>query len=70
LAAALRAGQPAVIGRVEGGRLMIDLRSVVPRQDMQIAAAFEALAKDGAVKPTGEDPVTDPVTAGDLPVID
>jgi L-seryl-tRNA(Ser) seleniumtransferase len=70
LATALRAGHPAVIGRVEGGRLLMDLRSVVPRQDMQIAAAFEALAKDGAIKQKGEDPVTEAATAGDLPAVD
>lgn len=60
LAASLRAGHPAVVGRLEAGRLLIDLRSVVPRQDMQIAAAFEALAKDGAAKQKGETPLAEP----------
>ena len=44
LAAALRAGTPAVIGRIVNDRLRIDLRSVFPRQDIQIAAAFGVLA--------------------------
>jgi L-seryl-tRNA(Ser) seleniumtransferase len=43
LAAALRTGTPAVVGRIQGGKLLLDLRSVQPRDDMQIVVALEAL---------------------------
>ena len=43
LAAALRSGNPAVVGRVHEGNLLLDLRSVQPRDDMQLVAAVEAL---------------------------
>jgi len=43
LAAALRAGTPAVVGRVQQDRLLLDLRSVMPRQDQALVAAFAAL---------------------------
>ncbi len=33
LARSLRLGQPAVVGRIEGGRLLLDLRTVLPGQD-------------------------------------
>ncbi len=39
LAAPLRAGDPAVVGRVEGGRLWLDLVAVEPEQDDGLAAA-------------------------------
>ncbi len=35
----LRTGTPAVVGRVQKGKLLIDLRSVPPRQDEQIVHA-------------------------------
>jgi L-seryl-tRNA(Ser) seleniumtransferase len=44
LAAALAASTTPVVGRLEAGRLLLDLRSVAPREDLQLAAAFEALA--------------------------
>lgn len=43
LAATLRLGTPAVVGRVQQHRLLLDLRSVLPRQDTQLVAALEAL---------------------------
>ena len=43
LAARLRSGAPAVVGRVAGDRLLLNLRSVPPRQDMHLVAAVEAL---------------------------
>jgi L-seryl-tRNA(Ser) seleniumtransferase len=43
LAARLRAGDPPVVGRVSGGRLILDLRAVEPDQDEVIAAAVERL---------------------------
>jgi L-seryl-tRNA(Ser) seleniumtransferase len=39
LAAGLRAQDPAVLGRVKDGRLLLDLRTVDPDQDWQLAAA-------------------------------
>ena len=36
----LRTGTPAVVGRVQKGQLLIDLRSVPPRQDAQIVLAI------------------------------
>lgn len=42
LARRLRMGQPSVFGRIQQDRLLIDLRSVFPRQDLQIVAALQA----------------------------
>ncbi len=41
-AAALRAGNPPVVGRVEGGRCLLDLRTVAPDDDELLAAAVRA----------------------------
>jgi len=43
LAAGLRLGTPAVVGRVQNDRLLLDLRSVLPRQDMELVEAVAAL---------------------------
>ena len=43
LAAALRTGMPAIVGRIQDGRLLFDLRSVQPRDDTGLVAAVEAL---------------------------
>ncbi|MEE9602257.1 MAG: L-seryl-tRNA(Sec) selenium transferase [Thermoguttaceae bacterium] len=43
LAASLRCGKQAVIGRVQEDRLLLDMRSVLPRQDMHIVEAVETL---------------------------
>lgn len=43
LATRLRGGTPAVVGRILHDRLHLDLRSVMPRQDMELVAAIEAL---------------------------
>ena len=56
LAAGLRSGaavrrgdRPAVIGRIEGGRLLLDLRTVAPADDERVAeAVLAAAAGDGA----------------------
>jgi|SRR5579875_320223 L-seryl-tRNA(Ser) seleniumtransferase len=60
LAAPLRWGEPvrrgevpAVVGRVERGRLLLDLRSVDPDDDERLVAAV--LAAAGASRPAGED---------------
>jgi L-seryl-tRNA(Ser) seleniumtransferase len=41
-ASALRAGNPAVVGKIHQGKVLFDLRSVQPRDDMQLVAAVEA----------------------------
>jgi L-seryl-tRNA(Ser) seleniumtransferase len=75
LAKALRTGTPAVVGRVKEDRLLLDLRSVPPRQDRLLVAAVEAVAptkRDD--KPAGEateDVATDGATgevAEDAPI--
>ncbi|MEX0678866.1 MAG: L-seryl-tRNA(Sec) selenium transferase [Pirellulales bacterium] len=46
LARRLRAATPPVVARLQGGRLMIDLRAVLPRQDESLVAALaEAIGK-------------------------
>ncbi|MEU8801333.1 L-seryl-tRNA(Sec) selenium transferase [Spirillospora sp. NPDC048819] len=44
-AARLRRGTPAVMGRVEDGRCLLDLRSVPPGQDGELAGAVRAAAR-------------------------
>ena len=39
--AALRNGEPPVIGRIEDGRVVLDLRTVDPVQDGDLAEAVE-----------------------------
>lgn len=41
-AAALRLGSPPVVGRLEGGRCLLDLRTVTPEDDELVAAAVRA----------------------------
>jgi L-seryl-tRNA(Ser) seleniumtransferase len=53
LAAALRAGTPPVIGRIDHERVLVDLRTVEPhRDDELIAAVRRALERVGAPTPT------------------
>jgi L-seryl-tRNA(Ser) seleniumtransferase len=47
LAVPLRHGEPAVVGRLEAGRLLLDVRSVSPADDDRLVAAI--LAARGAV---------------------
>jgi L-seryl-tRNA(Ser) seleniumtransferase len=56
LAARLRGGTLPVIGRVEGERVVLDLRSVPPRDDLALVAAIEALRPPAGQTdaPTGE----------------
>jgi L-seryl-tRNA(Ser) seleniumtransferase len=49
LAARLRTGKPSVIGRVHEERLYLDLRTVFPRQDIELVAAVQALADGEAL---------------------
>jgi L-seryl-tRNA(Ser) seleniumtransferase len=58
LAAALRTGFPAVVGRIQNGRLLLDLRSVQPRDDVGLVAAMEALR---SAKPSPPPPELTPV---------
>jgi len=48
LLAALRAGEPAVLGRIEDGRVVLDLRTVDPQADRELPMALaDALAAVG-----------------------
>ena len=47
LAAPLRRGEPAVVGRLEQGRLLLDLRSVSEDHDDRLAEAVLAAAGKG-----------------------
>ena len=49
LAAALRSATPPVVARVEGKRVLLDLRSIQPEEDALVAAAIGRLA-DPAVR--------------------
>jgi len=42
---ALRLGEPAIIGRVSEGRLLLDLRTVAPRDDQALVAALLAVMR-------------------------
>ena len=44
LAAVLRCGKTPVVGRVKNDQLLLDLRGVLPRQDMQLVEAVEAVS--------------------------
>ena len=44
LAVPLRRGEPAVVGRLEAGRLLLDLRSVAPGDDAALAGAVLTVA--------------------------
>lgn len=49
LATRLRTGKPPIVGRVRDDRLLLDLRTVFPRQDIELVAAIRALdAGEGA----------------------
>ncbi len=48
LAAALRRNTPPVAGRVEDGRLLLDLRTVDPADDATLYAAVLAVSGDQA----------------------
>ena len=43
--AALRSGTPAVIGRIEDGRVVLDLRTVAPESDGLLASAVAAILR-------------------------
>ncbi|MCL6504195.1 MAG: L-seryl-tRNA(Sec) selenium transferase [Pirellulales bacterium] len=52
LAARLRTGTPAIVGRIRDGRLLLDLRSVFPRQDQELVNALERLHPSPQRQPT------------------
>lgn len=62
LALALRTGEIAVVGRVQQDRLLLDLRSVFPRQDLALVEAVQALAGDGATSGDETAPQAKPAT--------
>ena len=43
----LRSNTPAIIGRIAGGQLLIDLRTVLPEQDAILLKALKALTDNG-----------------------
>jgi L-seryl-tRNA(Ser) seleniumtransferase len=45
LAAALRSGEPPVVGRIQDGRLLFDARTVLPGEDDALLAAIAAAAR-------------------------
>jgi L-seryl-tRNA(Ser) seleniumtransferase len=63
LSAALRNGSPSVVGRIKNDRLLLDLRSVFPRQESALLEAVQELAR----KPPQERPTLIPVTACPAP---
>ena len=44
----LRTGEPAVVGRIEDGALLVDLRSVDPCEDERLLAALRVLGRQGS----------------------
>ncbi len=54
LAALLRTGSPPVVGRTQEDRLLLDLRSVSPRQDQDLVAAVSALGHSTPPEPPAE----------------
>ena len=53
LAAALRMATPAVVSRLDEGRVVLDLRSVPPRCDVPLVTAIECLSRAAAPAATG-----------------
>jgi L-seryl-tRNA(Ser) seleniumtransferase len=58
LAASLSSRSPALVGRLEADRWVLDLRGVLPRQDIELVSAFEALAPPKEDEPP---PLPDPI---------
>ena len=53
LLAALRTGVPAVLGRIDGGHVVLDLRTVDPSTDVDLGRAIEAALSAAVVGATG-----------------
>lgn len=62
LALALRSGEISVVGRVQKDRLLLDLRSVFPRQDLALVEAVQALTGDGGAATAEHDATVKPAT--------
>ena len=61
LATALRRGSPSLFGRVQQSRLFLDLRSVLPRQDLQLVEAFQSItASDDQPEPPAKSSADSP----------
>ena len=56
LAVPLRTGEPAVVGRLESGRLLLDLRSVAPADDDALLTAVLAVARQEPARPAPRNP--------------
>ena len=54
LAGRLRVGDPAVFGRIHQGRLYLDLRSVLPNQDLQLLDALKKTDSQPAENESGQ----------------
>ncbi|MFW6171055.1 MAG: hypothetical protein ACODAD_11235 [Planctomycetota bacterium] len=67
LAARLRNGLPSVCGRVQNDALLLDLRTVFPRQDGQIVQAVRALSAEKAEQAENADSTETDPTASDQP---
>lgn len=51
LVSALRKGTPSLIGRVHNNRLLLDLRTIDPSQDMAVVSLFETLKSRAGAAP-------------------
>ncbi len=51
LAARLRGGKPPIVGRVEEGAVLLDLRSIAPEEDAAVAASLRELSSGAAPPP-------------------
>ena len=57
LAGRLRSCRPAVLGRVSKDRLLLDLRTILPSQDLDVANAFESIMESS--QNAGQDEISD-----------
>jgi L-seryl-tRNA(Ser) seleniumtransferase len=67
LSTALRLGQPAVVGRIQQDQLLLDLRSVFPREDAAIVEALHALAAPASRAARTAPPPSQPLGANTEP---
>ena len=52
----LRTGRPAVLGRVQGGALLLDVRTVFPEQEAAVVDAVRAAVVELGGDVAGEEP--------------
>jgi L-seryl-tRNA(Ser) seleniumtransferase len=57
LASRLRAGVPSVFGRVQKDRLLLDLRSVAPRHDLDLVEAVKRLSPSSDSNAEADEPI-------------